>query len=95
MKISQISCGLSGTGVVSKEGFVYVWGRFGKSIFNRPTKLMRSNEMGIKNEEDRFAEVHLGDEFVVLLSVKGEVFSFGENFENQLGKNSNEIPYLS
>ena len=47
----------------------------------------------MKNEEDRFAEAVVGDEFILLLSVKGQVFSFGENFDNQLGASTDEIPF--
>ena len=45
-KISQISCGLSGAGALSKEGSVYVWGRFGKNIYNVPKRIKRTPEPG-------------------------------------------------
>lgn len=38
-RINSISCGLSGAGALTREGFVYVWGRFGKTVFNVPKKL--------------------------------------------------------
>jgi alpha-tubulin suppressor-like RCC1 family protein len=35
--------------------------------------------------------VKIGDEFIALLNVKGEVFTFGENFDNQLGLDSDNV----
>ena len=48
--------------------------------------LPRSKEpISSRLEEDRFESAQVGDEFVVLLTRKGEVYSFGENIDNQLG----------
>lgn len=38
-KIIKISCGLSGTVALSRDGFAYVWGRFGKLVYNLPKKI--------------------------------------------------------
>ena len=37
--ISSISCGLSGAAALSKEGHAFVWGRFGKLVYNVPKKV--------------------------------------------------------
>lgn len=34
-----------------------------------------------------------GDQFVALLTVKGEVYTFGENIDNQLGTQSQSISF--
>lgn len=33
----------------------------------------------------------IGDEFIALLTVKGEVFTFGANFDNQLGTENDNV----
>lgn len=37
------------------------------------------------DKEISFIDCKLGDEFGVFLTSKGEVYTFGENFDNQLG----------
>ena len=36
-------------------------------------------------EQDKYVCIQVGDEFIALLTVKGEIYTFGENIENQLG----------
>lgn len=86
-KIVRISCGLSGAGALSREGHVYIWGRFGKLVYNVPKKLSSkpAEDISSRQEEERYAEVRVGDEFIAVLTVKGEVLTFGENIDNQLG----------
>lgn len=50
-KIIEISCGLSGAGALSESGIVYVWGRFGKMIFNVPKKIIKNNDGMISKPE--------------------------------------------
>lgn len=77
-KIVQISSGLSGAGVLTKEGLAYVWGRFGKSIHNVPKKVSKLQAISVDSQEsDRYCEIRVGDEFVAVLSMKGEVYTFG------------------
>jgi alpha-tubulin suppressor-like RCC1 family protein len=38
-RIISVSCGLSGSVALSQEGQAYVWGRFGKLIYNIPKKV--------------------------------------------------------
>ena len=35
----------------------------------------------------------VGDEFIVLLSIKGEVYSLGENIDNQLGCDNDNVTF--
>lgn len=50
-KIISINCGLSGAGAISREGYAYVWGRFGKVVFNVPKKLSKINEDIVSRHE--------------------------------------------
>ena len=71
-KILQISAGLSGCAALSKEGFVYIWGKFGKTVNNVPKKVKRSsNSINDRPDDEKFVSVKVGDEFVVLLSSRG------------------------
>lgn len=60
-RIIQLSCGLSGAAVINSEGFAYVWGRFGKTLINAPKKVVKNGELKLKQEEERYAEVAVGD----------------------------------
>lgn len=93
--MSAISGGLSGAAALTRDGTVYIWGRFGKLIHNLPKRITTKDvdDAISRHEEERFADVKLGDEFIVLLSVKGEVYSFGENIDNQLGCDNDNVTF--
>ncbi len=42
-KFIRISCGLSGAVALSREGHAYVWGRFGKLVYNFPKKVLNKS----------------------------------------------------
>ena len=44
-------------------------------------------------KETSFIDCKLGDEFGVFLTSKGEVYTFGENFDNQLGVEISTISF--
>ncbi len=44
-------------------------------------------------KEIEISEAKLGDQFAVFLNHKGEVYTFGENFDNQLGIDQSTVNF--
>lgn len=88
--ISSVSCGLFHTAALSTNGEVFVWGdnRYGQlglpsgDFSPRPVKLRLPHSVPI-------TAVACGARHTLLLDAHGDVYSFGANDLNQLGRNTN------
>jgi alpha-tubulin suppressor-like RCC1 family protein len=69
-KVTTISAGLSGAGMLTSEGAAYIWGRFGKIVINVPQKVEREKK-GLGSSTDLFSEVRIGDECAFALTNRG------------------------
>lgn len=91
-RVDKIRAGLSGAMAISREGFAYVWGKFGRTTIHAPKKVQREKK-SLTAGEETYVEGRVGDEFAALLTSKGEVLVFGENIDNQLGCESHQLPF--
>ena len=82
-KIEKICCGTSHSGALV-AGKVYLWGTFAHSKFGL-NKV--PNAVPLQHQITDFV---LGDLLTVMLTSEGEVFTLGENTDNQLGYEDTE-----
>ena len=54
-------------------------------LINSPKKVERERKGTNPFVEDKFSQMKIGDECVFGLTNKGEILSFGENIDGQLG----------
>lgn len=97
--IISMSCGDYHSGVVTKEGEIYVWGRgdWGRlgngsnKSFQIPHLLQSENF----KEHNNFKKIACGDAFTIALSTSGAVFTWGRNENSQLGIGENGVGYIT
>ncbi|XP_067122738.1 serine/threonine-protein kinase Nek8-like isoform X2 [Centruroides vittatus] len=93
LKIVSVSAGLSHTAILTDKGDLYTigsnrygqlgWGQIGLS-HNMPCKVQFINHQ-------KFKRVSCGNSFTIAVTEAGEVYSWGENSNGQLGRNSSNL----
>lgn len=88
-KIDKIEAGVSHSGVIISKT-LFVWGLYGhpkhSKIAKNPVKIVLKSEC---------KDVCMGDFLTVVLTAKGNVFCFGENFCGQLGNGEKCVNSIS
>eukprot|EP00347_Sterkiella_histriomuscorum_P023139 403335798 len=85
----QISCGGFHTAVLTSVGDVYIWGRnlqgqCGRSI-NYNQFMFAPHKLHTDSANKTFRQVDCGDQHTAVVSSTGELYTFGDNSEGQLG----------
>lgn len=85
-QFTQISCGASLTVALSKTGEIYQWGRFLYPKGSNPNFKSQLSPQPIKELKDiRFSKVAAGNNHILALDNRGDVWSWGEGACGQLG----------
>jgi alpha-tubulin suppressor-like RCC1 family protein len=96
--VTRLASGVSHSACLVQDT-AYVWGTWGSKpnmIYTTPTAVPLSGNIGFGNQaSDQVIDVRLGDLLTVFLTVKGDVFTLGDNINGQLGIGDRKEPLTS